>query len=456
MGKSRRRESSKAEAVHSAAGGQSLKAGKDAPPGSADGHVLLKQGSFGADAVDPPVPPDCSTPRQKERGPWPGGGSLLPQGAGGEKGGGWQPTAQILKLADERSGALTDTSTSASSAGSGAANSKGPEETSGPAKGAPADAEDRFEGTFGSGASNEFSFGTTRPASLPPEAARAVQATNSSSSTARRKSTDTGAAAPHPSSRPSSRPNSRPSSAKGARGAESGDDDCPQEFTFGTSAPLKLPDLSQLNSEAALRKAAASCSSTALVTSAAPPTSARQAAPHREEKLATVQEASGVTPQRPSTPQRPVFPLPPSTPPPAASRYQEEANRQSLVSMPGSAVPFQQNLYMAPPPVQPQVAAWTPHPGLPPGMVQTPEMDLLRNSQQVPQCTMVPILSLNGNPPNSRGAYGPYFTTAGGPSPKSESSGSRSMYSTKLLMAVGCMGVLLVGGAMGVAFLLVT
>mmetsp|Transcript_13087 Transcript_13087/g.37331 ORF Transcript_13087/g.37331 Transcript_13087/m.37331 type:complete len:478 (+) Transcript_13087:39-1472(+) len=443
-----------------------------------------------AKAASPPAP-DCIAPEHasapgpggqsdKDHGPWPGGGSLLPEG-GGPSGGAWQPPAQILKLADSR-GALTETSTSAGSDAAEEA-SKPPSRGEGGAAKPAAEVEDRLEGTFGSStASNEFSFGTTRPAALPPEAPRAGGAAAPSAPAPKRRAGEGGAAG----SRPGSRPSSRPGSAKGA-GARSrspcfargdGDDDCAQEFTFGTSAPLKMPDLSHLSPDGSLRQAAAASSSSAVVPTQSS-ASAQQATREREDKLAPVQEVAPAprpaaeprpatpprpstpsrrpsvgelsTPPRPSTPARPVFPLPPSgPPPPATNRFQDEASLYS--PPPQGTVCMQPSPYMTPP-HGPHQVAWTPGSALPPGMVPSPDPELMHSTHQVSQCSMVPIFQINQSPPPPpRGlAYGPYFIA---PSPKSTGSGFKSLYSTKLFVAVGCMGVLLVGGAMGVALYL--
>jgi len=120
-----------------------------------------------------------------------------------------------------------------------------------------------------------------------------------------------------------------------------------------------------------------------------------------------------------------------------------------------TVVVMQPGPYTTPPHGAHQVA-WTPS-AQPPGMVPSPEVDLMRGTHQVSQASMLPMFAL-GSTPQAAGAaaYGPYFTHPA--TPKSQGSGFKSTLSTsstKMLVACGCIGVLVVGGAMAITFLIV-
>jgi len=136
-----------------------------------------------------------------------------------------------------------------------------------------------------------------------------------------------------------SRPDSQPCSTNITSAADidalnseaSGDEEF-NEFTFGTTEPIKLPGMSQLKlSDDPQQQRSSAIQQTSLVHL---PGSKQDYQQH----LSPVIEVS--TPHRPSTPRKPVFPLPPCTPPPAAQAQQMTQVQPSSLQEAQNYVPY--------------------------------------------------------------------------------------------------------------------
>jgi len=247
-------------------GGHGNSTWRPGTPGFAHDSTLVQAAAVGTNELASPQPPECSNSKDfiaTNSGANNGKQQSVPGGTFRVEGG-----AEILVLSG---GETTETSTTADSA---------------------TVVEDVLETTFG-------------PSCPPPIPSMLVSKSGGPSGL-----------------RMVSRPDSQPRSTKVTSAADidalnseaSGDDEF-NEFTFGTTEPIKLPGISQLklSDDPRQQQRSSAIQQTPLVQL---PGSKQE----QQQQLSPVIEVG--TPHRPCTPRKPVFPLPPCTPPPAAQAQQ--------------------------------------------------------------------------------------------------------------------------------------